>query len=388
MFATAHLQTALYLVQSYKGEVPFVHFVKQYFSTHKKHGSRDRKQILQLCYSYFRMGKALPDWPAEKRMLTGLFLGASIPGGLLQTLSPDWNEAASATLTEKCNLAGIDPESLTIFPWTNLLSEGIDAKEFSVSHLYQPSLFLRIRPGHTETVLKKLDNSGVDYSMNSENVLTLPNGFKTEEHLILNKGIVIQDLSSQKTAAFLQSIPATVTRKKDMRIWDCCAASGGKSIMALDIFPHASLTVSDIRSSILNNLSIRFREAGIQRYHRLVADLSTSEVSIAHQDLIIADVPCTGSGTWSRNPDQLAFFDPEQIGSFSRLQRNIVANAVKRLAPAGYFLYITCSVFRQENEDQVEYMQQEMPMELISKSAISGIKEHADSMFAALFRKK
>ena len=141
MFAKAHLQTALLLVQAYKGEMPFVHYAKQYFSSHKKHGSRDRKQILQLCYAYFRLGHALPGWPAEKRMVTGLFLCSTEPNALLQALEPGWNDHASLPLEKKCELAGCTINDLTIFPFPGQLSNEPETLAFSVSHLAQPDLF-------------------------------------------------------------------------------------------------------------------------------------------------------------------------------------------------------------------------------------------------------
>lgn len=387
MFAAAHVQTALILVQSYKGEMPFVHFSKSYFSLHKKHGSRDRKQILQLCYSFFRMGHTLPIWPPEQRMITGLFLCADAPNPLLAALKPEWNEKAGLPLHEKCLMAGCAEHELTIFPWINEISEGINPSEFSLSHLRQPDLFIRIRPGHKNAIIKLLETKWIEYTLVGENAIRLPNGFKVEEFFVLNKQVVIQDLSSQRVGDLFSFIPAAVAKKGTFRIWDACAASGGKSIMALDTFPSASLTVTDKRTSILHNLTERFRYAGIKNYHRFAVDLEHQEASIPPQDLVIADLPCTGSGTWSRTPEQLNNFDPSTINDFSVLQKKIAVNAINRLLPGGYFLYITCSVFRQENEDNIAFLMEKNSLELVHQTVISGLETHADTMFAALLRK-
>src|SRR5690606_27157702 len=106
-----------------------------------------------------------------------------------------------------------------------------------------------------------------------------------------------------------------------LSVWDCCAASGGKSILAKDILKNIQLTVSDIRKSILINLEKRFASAGIKAYTAKVADLT--DPSFSHSplapserfsragthhsafDLIICDAPCSGSGTWARTPEQL-----------------------------------------------------------------------------------
>ena len=98
MYARAHVATALQLVQQYNGDLPFVHQLKQYFSLHKKHGSRDRKQIAQLCYCWFRLGHALKHLPAAERMMAALFLCSDQPNPLLAGLHEDWNQHAAAGL--------------------------------------------------------------------------------------------------------------------------------------------------------------------------------------------------------------------------------------------------------------------------------------------------
>ena len=386
MFAKAHLQTALLLVQAYKGEMPFVHYAKQYFSSHKKHGSRDRRQILQLCYAYFRMGQALPEWPAEKRMLTGLFFCSTEPNALLQALEPEWNEQASMPLEMKCELAGCTIADLTIFPFPGQMSDEPDQLAFAVSHLVQPDLFIRIRPGFEEYVFKKLDKLGISYSIPEPGSVRLPNGISVEEHFTLNQQVVIQDLSSQRVGRIMRAAHDYYQMAEEFRIWDCCAASGGKAIMAKDMFPSALLTVSDIRSSILENLRRRFKEARIFEFESLVVDLSVATPLIPRQDLIIADVPCSGSGTWSRNPENLVTFEKAEIFRYAELQRKIIGNAIRKLQPGGLLLYITCSVYKEENEENVNHFLGNYPLELISRQFISGYTEKADSMFAAIMK--
>src|SRR5690606_28673070 len=170
-----------------------------------------------------------------------------------------------------------------------------------------------------------------------------------------------------------------------IKVWDCCAASGGKSILAKDILSDIELTVSDLRPSIISNLRRRFEEAGIKRYKSFVTDATKARPDHLF-DLIIADVPCSGSGTWARTPEQLLFYSEDKIGDYAALQRAILSNVIKYLKPGGYLLYITCSVFRQENEDQVHYLQ-EQGVQAIQQQVFKGYEIKADTMFGALLRK-
>jgi 16S rRNA (cytosine967-C5)-methyltransferase len=383
----SHLNTAVQLLGLYKGREPFGIFIKNFFSQHKKYGSKDRKQISQLCYSYFRLGKSLLDLPVEERVLTGLFLCTDKPHDLLEAMRPEWNVMISSTVNEKCKKLAIDLSSLTIFPSQDEISEGIDADLFNRSFLIQPDLFIRIRPGKKNIVVKKLEEAEISFTVVDDLCISLPNGTKIETILTLNNEAVIQDRSSQEVGELLSVVRSSV-KEKTISVWDCCAASGGKSIMAKDVLENIDLTVSDIRESILINLRKRFQEAGIHKYKSLVADLSAGlPANIKQYDLIIADVPCTGSGTWERTPEQLFYFEKEKIEEYTVKQRHIVSTVVDALKPGGFFLYITCSVFKKENEGAIDFIKEKYTLQLVKAGIIKGYDRKADTMFAALLQK-
>lgn len=405
----SYLNTAKEILSVYKGEEPFASFVKKYFTQHKKFGSKDRKQISHLCYCYFRLGKAAPPPPEggikrisfdiNDRILIGLFLCSSESNETLKALKPEWNENVFLSLEQKCSIlnlacqqAGVQYSTLNIFPWLDELSEGIDHDKFSESFLIQPDLFIRIRPHYAESVLLKLDKTGVEYEFISPFTVRLPNSFKTEQVFDINKEIVIQDYSSQQISHLLP-----VDHGKPVSVWDCCAASGGKSIMAYDVNPNIELTVSDIRESILINLKKRFAEASIKKYKSLVADLSSHLPFTRHSgqgeghhspfDLIIFDAPCSGSGTWSRTPEQLFYFNQEKIEQFSNLQKKIASNVIPQLKSGGHLLYITCSVFKRENEEIIEFIKSKFNLDLVRMEVLKGYDKKADTLFAALLQK-
>ncbi len=229
-------------------------------------------------------------------------------------------------MTEKLHLLNAEKEVEQLFPFASELSEEIDQKQFAISFLLQPLLYLRIRPGNKDKVLNKLRQAQINFDEVSADCIALANSSKTDEVLELNREAVVQDVNSQSV---LDLLPTTLREHKKIEAWDCCAASGGKSILLHDRFPGVSLTVSDVRETILRNLKKRFEQAGIRNYRSFTFDLAHSPLTLPHPpfDLVICDAPCSGSGTWSRTPEQLRFFKKEKIEQYAQLQKSIALNA-------------------------------------------------------------
>jgi 16S rRNA (cytosine967-C5)-methyltransferase len=331
------------------------------------------------------MGKVVMNTSTEEKILTGLFLCSDNSNEILAVLKPDWNDKCNLPLAEKLlfiNFSLLIPE---IFPWKEESSEGIDHEKFCQSFLIQPDLFLRLRPGKDKIVIQKLQQAGIDFKMIADTCLALPNASKIDEVVELDKEAVIQDHNSQETGKLITDALASFPNDKQ-RVWDCCAGSGGKSIMIYDINPKVELTVSDKRESILANLKNRFNNAGIRNYKSLIVDLSQNKAEIKNlkSEMIIADVPCSGSGTWSRTPEQLYFFQERKIEEYSALQKKIVSNAIAQLQPGGSFIYITCSVFKKENEEVVTFIIENFHLKLKQMDVLKGYDKKADSMFVAV----
>jgi 16S rRNA (cytosine967-C5)-methyltransferase len=361
--------------------MPLGGWLKNYFKANKKFGSNDRKQVAHICYCYYRLGNAFQNLNTEEKMLLALCLCSATSNMILQELKPEWNEIVQLSLREKIKRLGVREEVAQIFPFTEALSEEIDHSQFNESFLIQPDLFLRIRPGKEKTVIEKIQNASNNFSVEGH-CITLPKSTKIDAVLLVDDEVVIQDAASQKVLDNLQKNQTI----KNFQSWDCCAASGGKTILLHDIYPKAQLTVSDSRESILHNLKNRFKRAGINNYQSFVADLSSPQFSLNKKfDVIICDAPCSGSGTWSRTPEQLFYFKNEKIESYAALQKSIAFNACNFLKPRGFFVYITCSVFRKENEEVVEYIQAKSGLKLLSQEYIKGYDRKADTLYTALF---
>jgi 16S rRNA (cytosine967-C5)-methyltransferase len=375
---------------AYKPGVPFNIYLKEYFRQNKKHGSRDRRSISILCYNYFRLGFAFRNIAVEERILIGFFLCHDSHSEFLNFFRPEWNKIISKSYEEK--FAILNGDQNNIFPFKDELSNEIDFKKFSLSFLKQPKLFLRIRPGYEDIVHAKLKEANMQHEVIAQSCIALPNSSKIDAVVELDKEAVVQDYNSQRISEVMKLASnqpsASNNQRSSINVWDCCAASGGKSILAYDINPVIQLTVSDKRESILKNLNQRFIKAGIKKYTSFVTDLATDNRQPVTQqyDLIIADVPCTGSGTWSRTPEQLYYFNEKQIKKYSDLQKKIIGNALPFLNPRGWLLYITCSVFKKENEGVVTFIKDNFKMDIVRIELLKGYEIEADTMFAALLR--
>ncbi len=384
-----YLDYARALLENYNGKEPFHLFLKKYFSLNKKHGSKDRRMISSLCYDYFRLGTAVSSRISiTEKLLLSVFIVENKPSGILKDLEPSWNEMIENPLPEKIALVNDVFDLQNIFPFNDELSTEIDIVLFNFSFLIQPKLFIRIRPGKKKIVLQKLKKVNISFEILHPDCLAFANSENVNRVLRSDDEAVIQDYNSQQTLAILKN---EITDKfKIFSVWDCCAASGGKSILAYDLFKNIDLTVSDTRKSILQNLRDRFHKAGITNYSSFVADLSVAGSAKAMKnsfDVIIADVPCSGSGTWARTPEQLLFFQQNEIEKYALLQRQIVMNVMPFLNSNGYLLYITCSVFKKENEENVAFFTEKNTLRLVNSEYLKGYEVQADTLFVALFKR-
>jgi len=382
-----YLLSAAHIVHTYDGTLPLHHFLRTFFREHPKMGSRDRRRVSQLVYAFYRLGHLWrTEMPAPERILLGQFLCATQADELLAFFQPEWNEKAALPLPEKLRMIspnGQAPAMEDIFPFVGELSEGIAPQEFVQSYFTQPRLFIRVRKHRQDAVAALLQQAGVPFTWQAPDVLSLPNGTSTEAIIPHRDWYEVQDASSRQTGRLFQPKPG-------QRWWDCCAASGGKSLLLLDQEPNVQLTVSDIRPSILHNLQQRFAAAGVQQYESKVLDLAKpvppSTFGKQLFDGIILDAPCSGSGTWGRTPESLYFFRQEQIASFQALQKRIAGNVIPLLKPGGRLIYITCSVFRQENEAVVQHLCGSAGLQWQAGGVIAGYMHGADTMFANVLK--
>jgi 16S rRNA (cytosine967-C5)-methyltransferase len=367
---------------NYDGSMPLHRFLVTYYKQHKQMGSSDRRWTTRYLYSYFRLGKALKQEEQLLRLAIADFLCNHTDSLVVNHYLPQL--AAHILLPVQAKLALITDafptfELTDVFPFDAARSQGIDETEFLQSFFIQPDLFIRVKSADHQLIFDLLVQQEVAVREITEQTMALPNGTKLEKILPEDKFYQVQDLSSQRTGELFDPKPWDYW-------WDCCAASGGKSLLLHDLEPKIQLLVTDVRENSLHNLDERFLNAGIKKYQKKVLDLQQNNEQEMHDyafDGIILDAPCSGSGTWGRTPEMLYHFEDYKIAFFSGLQKNIATNVFKYLKPGKPLVYITCSVFKEENEDVIDYLLKNLPLKLERMETIKGYNDKADTMFIA-----
>ena len=174
----------------------------------------------------------------------------------------------------------------------------------------------------------------------------------TKTEAFRNASVVIQDEGSQLVAALLSPHGHT----KPRRFLDCCAAPGGKTLAIADRNSAASITAVEVyphRARLMRKL---LRAAGSNaRVQVVVADVTNLPVSIPF-DAVLADVPCSGTGTLARNPEIKWRLNYGDLADLQARQIAIARAALAQVASGGRLVYSTCSLEREENEDVIEQL--------------------------------
>ncbi|MFZ4861646.1 RsmB/NOP family class I SAM-dependent RNA methyltransferase [Sphingobacterium sp. Mn56C] len=369
-------------LQGYRASEPLSRYLTRFYKENKQMGSSDRRMTSRFCYNYFRLGNAANNLSLIDRLKLAEYL-CELSSDLLVCYEAELAATIALDISQKMEIArtrfAVDFNAL--FPFIDRLSPAVDRELFIQGCFVQPHLFIRIKRGAEDELRNALDHANIPYTVLSAQTLALPNGTNLQQLKALAGSYEVQDLSSQYTGTFFSALPAE-------RWWDACAASGGKALMFLDRNPKTNLLVSDIRLSILRNLDERFEQAKIkQPYRKKVLDLSHPVSDILGNekfDGIILDAPCSGSGTWGRTPEMMAHFSAEKLAEFSALQKKIASNVIAHLKPGKPLIYITCSVYSDENESVVEFIAQKYGLQIQHSELIKGYDKQADSMFVAV----
>ncbi len=382
------IQKVKLLVEGYSFNQPFSIYLREHFRKHPEMGARDRRETREWSFNLFRIGKNLENITFEKRLSVSCFLCCNKISPslsyLLKTYSEFSDSEIDSSIESKISKVVEKYPSFNlenIFPMMNILSPHIKRKEWYFSFLKKPKVWIRVRKKFLDEVINELTEKNISFSTaNDPLILSFEPEITLEKTVSFQKGYFeVQDKSSQRCRDFFQA-------KSNEYWWDVCAGAGGKSLLLMEEAPDIKIFASDIRESILKTYAERMKKSGYTYTKTKVLDLTTSKTYFneAQFDGIIADVPCSGSGTWSRSPEWLQKDLHERLFEhFIPLQRNIVSSVLPSLKVGSPFIYITCSVFEMENEENIDFFVKNFPLKLEKTTYLEGYESGADSLFIA-----
>lgn len=377
MFAESYITSATQIFKEYTLQLPLSVYLRNYFKSKRNLGSRDRKYIAELMYGIYRLGRQAEHLTVRERLLAGSFLSGKLP--LLFFEKTDQVLAGQYHLSFAEKKAFISKHYQMSFKFPFTLTAHISEDEY-LDYLFQPShVFIRIRT-NVKRIIAALQKQGVVFTVIHDQCISLPANSKMQDLLPNENEYAIQDYASQLSGEYFNPVAGELW-------WDCCAASGGKSLLLLDKKVPIDLLVSDIRTSIIQNLQVRFRKYGHNNYQAMVMDVSKPQPSLPLFDKIIADVPCSGAGTWGRSPEQLYFFNAEKLDSFHKLQCSVLQQVLTHLKTDASLYYFTCSVFKEENEEVINSIDS-AGYTVVQQKLLKGFQYGGDCLFFCEIKKK
>lgn len=162
--------------------------------------------------------------------------------------------------------------------------------------------------------------------------------------------VEVQDEGSQLIALLADARPG-------MRVADYCAGAAGKTLaMAATMGNRGRITACDTSAARLEGAARRLKRAGVDNAerHLLAPGDRWAKRRAGSFDRVLVDAPCTGTGTWRRNPDARLRTRPEDLAELVAVQHQILDTASELVRPGGRLVYATCSLLPQENEEQMD----------------------------------
>lgn len=352
--AVVHSLEQIFIEKKYADKV-----IEKTLKQNSKWGSRDRKFIAETTYDIVR-------WYRFFRNV------ANAKGDEFWTLLAVWCAAHDVQLPDWKEFSGINYRQLqervnqnhpvrkiheSIPDWLDELGEQELGKRWD-SELAALNIEARVvlRVNTLKTTLHELQQKLEEREVFTLTDRAYPDALILEERQNVfqlpefKEGLFeVQDAGSQAIGHFTHAKPG-------IRIIDACAGGGGKTLhLAALVQNKGRIIAMDTEAWKLEELKKRARRGGVSTVETRVIESSKAIKRLEHSaDLLLLDVPCSGTGVLRRNPDAKWKLTPEFIDSVRTAQQDILASYSNMVKPGGTLVYATCSILHSENEDQVK----------------------------------
>jgi len=345
--------------------IPADKSLSRIFREHREYGSRDRRFYSDSTYAYFRwQGWAqaatdnaktccalavLLDATASPKTKETWSAACSLPDSLAEQLGTDSLDEKAKNLSA---WAGIDLLAINLLvpKWVANEVSGETLDRFIRSSQSRPPTWLHLTPSRIQAFAAFLTDQKISFRQHS----LLPGAFAIEPPFHLEKiekawgnPIQVQDLASQAVVYVCGAQPGEAW-------WDTCCGSGGKTLGLAEICGvKGNIVATDVRISILRNLKKRAKAHRYKGIHPRLVDVTNDSLGPAKFEGVLVDAPCSGIGTWSRNPDARWRTDPDNITHIAQTQADILERASEHVNPGGKLVYSVCTITNREGPDTV-----------------------------------
>jgi 16S rRNA (cytosine967-C5)-methyltransferase len=344
MTPAARLQAAIEIVDQVIASAredgpPADTIVTRYFKQRRYAGSKDRRAVRELVFRAIRRSAETPE--SGRAALLGL---AEEEPALLEVFGQPRGPAVLSD-TENPARAGFIPE------WMGLeLSPLVSADEWPAL-LERAPLDLRVNISRTSRMEMAEQFEGATATPLSPWGIRLPPDSRVDDHPAFEFGLVeVQDEGSQLIALACEP-------EASDRVVDLCAGAGGKSLALAAAAPQANVLATDSNRVRLSKLTPRAERAG--------ATIETLLLNPPHEleqladwrksaDLVLVDAPCSGSGTWRRNPEGRWRLTAERLDRVVALQQRLLDIGAELVKPGGRLVYAVCSLLFREGAGQID----------------------------------
>jgi 16S rRNA (cytosine967-C5)-methyltransferase len=314
--------------------------VTRYFKTRRYAGSKDRRAVRELV---FRAIRIVAERPSSGRSAV-LALTQDDPSLLNLFGEPRGPEPTAEGETVAPH--GEVPEWLV-----PELSPHVTSDEWPAM-LDRAPLDLRVNVSRTSREAALAEFEEAQPTPLSPLGIRLAVDSRLDDHPAVKDGLVeVQDEGSQLIA--LACMPLGESRALDL-----CAGAGGKSLALAAAAPAARILATDSNRSRLSKLAPRAERAGAAIETRLLSppnELAELADWSAQSDLVLVDAPCSGSGTWRRNPEGRWRLTPDRLDRVVELQSRLLDIAAEMVRPGGRIVYAVCSLLSREGAGQIEH---------------------------------
>lgn len=367
MYGNTRKQQVIDIISSYHSyPSPFSqHVVSRLKLNHPKAGSRDRKNIKELCYKSLRAKIFFTELEWEQ----------------IISFIVDHQEYEGLELIKSLEQE-FQTQSKFNFPAKKSISKLINIKGLEESYAKSGKIWIKLEEEYKNLVIQELNENQIIFQDHNPHFLSVDLESKLTQLSSFAKGYFrIQDINSDATIDLIHSTSLD-------KIWDVCAGAGGKSLSILDRFPNAYIYATDSRN-LSDEYYSRLAKKKAKPITYQVGDINKSNFFKNQKfELVLIDAPCSGSGTWQNNPANVLFFDKKEIEHYTNKQTQILETAKNNVQDNGMILYITCSVYSDENEAIMDQFIANNKEFKIEKSAyFEGHRMGAETIFATLIKK-